>query len=126
VRRSIQTRQPSLVALAARGRRNLNTVKLKQPPALLGRAPSRLKSPPKFAEQFYLSREWRSLVASVKRERGNYCQRCGSTHRVAADHIVERRDGGLELDASNIELLCQPCHNAKTKRQAAARANERG
>lgn len=78
-----------------------------------------LRLPPKVAESFYSSKEWRQLVARIKRERGKWCQRCGSTHRVIGDHIVERRDGGADLDASNIELLCFGCHQRKT---AAARA----
>lgn len=74
----------------------------------------RLKPPPKIAEAFYQSKEWRSLVARIKRERGNWCQRCGSTNRVIADHIVERKDGGADLDPANIELLCFAHHQRKT------------
>jgi len=80
-------------------------------PAMIG---ARLKLPPKIAESFYNSKEWRQLVASIKRRRGNWCHRCGSTHRVIGDHIIERRDGGAELDESNVELLCQRCHQRKT------------
>ncbi|WP_298618749.1 AAA family ATPase [uncultured Zoogloea sp.] len=71
---------------------------------------------------FYQSPEWRGLVTRIKRERGARCQRCGSGHRVIADHVIELRDGGAPLDASNIELLCQACHNAKTADARAARA----
>ncbi|MBX7459543.1 HNH endonuclease [Qipengyuania huizhouensis] len=76
---------------------------------------------PKKAEAFYQSKEWRALVRSIKAERGNWCERCGSGHRVAGDHKVERRDGGAELDPANVELLCQPCHNRKTAAAKAAR-----
>ena len=75
---------------------------------------SRLRLPPKIADPFYQSAEWRALVARVKRERGSWCQRCGSKQRVIADHIVERRDGGADLDASNIEILCFKHHQQKT------------
>jgi 5-methylcytosine-specific restriction protein A len=85
----------------------------------LGALPAKVKAAPKMAEPFYQSREWRSLVASIKRERGAWCERCGSRDRVIADHIVERKDGGADLDPSNIELLCGKHHAAKT---AAARA----
>lgn len=77
---------------------------------------------PKKAEGFYTSPEWRGLVADVKRARGSFCQRCGSRHRVIADHIVERKDGGADLDESNVELLCAACHNRKTAAARAARA----
>lgn len=85
----------------------------------LGALAPRLKLPPKVADQFYQSREWRQLVTRIKRERGAYCVKCGSTHRLIGDHIVERRDGGADLDPSNVELLCFTCHQRKT---AAARA----
>src|SRR3546814_20236885 len=76
-----------------------------------------LRAAPNVAEQFYSSREWRSLVASIKRERGDRCERPGCTtptQRVIADHIVERKDGGADLDAGNIELLCFTHHQRKT------------
>lgn len=88
----------------------------------LSSAPLRLKSPPKIVEQFYSSPEWRKLVAHIKRTRGNYCQRCGSTDRVIADHIVERKDGGADLDPKNIELLCHAHHQKKTAQMRARRA----
>jgi len=67
-------------------------------PRLSSLAP-RLKPPPKIVEQFYSSPEWRKLVAEIKRQRGAYCQRCGSTDRIIADYIIERRDGGADLEA---------------------------
>lgn len=84
--------------------------------------PPRVKMPPKIADSLYQSKEWRRLVASIKRERGRFCQRCGGTNRVAGDHIVEIKDGGAPFERSNIELLCQPCHNRKTAQQRARRA----
>lgn len=64
----------------------------------LSSAPPRLKSPPKIVEQFYSSPEWRSLVARINRERRAYCQRCGSTDRIVAGQIFERKNGGADLD----------------------------
>lgn len=81
-----------------------------------------IKAPPKVADSIYLSKEWRRFVADIKRERGRFCERCGSTHRVAGDHIVEVKDGGAPFNRSNIELLCQACHNRKTHQQKARRA----
>lgn len=82
----------------------------------------RLTLPPKVADAFYLSAEWRALVARIKRERGNWCEICGSTHRVIADHIVERRDGGPDLDPRNIQLLCFTHHQQKTEAARGRRA----
>lgn len=96
--------------------------RLKTLPPRIGVLPPRLAPPPKVADVFYLSPEWRSLVARLKRERGGRCERCGSTHRVAGDHRVEISDGGATLDPANIELLCAACHNRKTAEARGARA----
>jgi 5-methylcytosine-specific restriction endonuclease McrA len=84
--------------------------------------PTRGRFIPKVAESFYQSKAWRQLIVSIKRERGNFCQECGSSHRVIGDHIIERKDGGADLDRQNIKLLCQPCHNTKTANARAARS----
>lgn len=88
----------------------------------IGALPPRLRPPPKVADSFYLSPEWRALVAKLKRERGAWCERCGSKHRLIGDHVRELRDGGAPLDPGNVELLCQPCHNRKTAEARARRA----
>jgi 5-methylcytosine-specific restriction protein A len=95
-------------------------------PSRLGRLSAKVKPAPKVAESFYQSPEWRRLVASIKRQRGNWCERCGSTNRVIADHIHERKDGGADLDSSNIELLCAKHHAAKTAAARATRARGGG
>lgn len=108
-------------ALEPQDRRHVGRLK-----AVTGRlaAPApRIVAPPKRAEPFYQSPQWRDLVRDVKRERGAWCQRCGSKHRVIADHVVERKDGGADLDPANIELLCQACHNSKTAAARARRAS---
>lgn len=92
-------------------------------PPLYASPPPRALPAPKVAGQFYRSREWRELVGRIKRERGARCQRCGSTHRVIGDHVIEIRDGGAPLDPSNIELLCQAHHNGKTAEAARRRAH---
>ncbi|MBX7496774.1 HNH endonuclease [Qipengyuania sp. 6B39] len=84
----------------------------------------RVRALPKVADRFYASPEWRSLVKAIKAERGAWCERCGSTHRLIGDHKVERRDGGADLDPANVELLCQACHNAKTAEARAKRVAE--
>lgn len=94
---------------------------------------------PKVTDPFYLSSDWRTLLAKLIRERGRKCQKCGKTHeddgspvRLIGDHIMERRDGGADLDPANIELLCSRsggngagklggCHSRKTAESAKAR-----
>src|SRR3546814_17772343 len=73
-------------------------------PLVAGLAP-RVKAAPKVAEQFYSSREWRSLVARIKRERRDRCERPGCTtptQRVIAHPLVARTDGGAELDEGTL------------------------
>lgn len=76
---------------------------------------------PKVADPFYLSAEWRRLVARLIQERGHRCQSCGRTHnpdgsrvRLFADHVRELKDGGAPLDPANIRLLDGRCHATKT------------
>lgn len=91
-------------------------------PARVGGLPARVAPPPKIADRFYQSKEWRALVARLKRQRGAWCERCGSAKGLIADHIVELKDGGAALDDSNIELLCASHHGAKTQAARVARA----
>lgn len=80
------------------------------------------KEPPKRADGFYTSREWRALMASIKRKRPHCCEQCGRTGtRLFGDHIQELKDGGAPLDENNVQLLCGSCHTAKTARARAAR-----
>jgi 5-methylcytosine-specific restriction enzyme A len=90
------------------------------------------KIPEKKAEAFYLSREWRALVAEIKRERGIRCEACcmtldadGNPVRLTADHIIERKDGGADLDKRNIQLLCPTCNARKTAAERAKRLSAR-
>lgn len=49
------------------------------------------------------------------------CQRQGrTTVGSEVDHIIELQDGGSD-EADNKELLCRPCHEAKTAREATRR-----
>jgi hypothetical protein len=87
-------------------------------------APSLLKR----ADPFYLSTEWRQLVASIIKERGRRCEKCGKTHdaegksiRVYGDHTIELKDGGAPLDRRNVVLMCGSCHSAKTAAKRAER-----
>jgi len=89
----------------------------------VGSLSPRVAVQPTATESFYKSAPWVRLVKMIKQVRGNFCARCGSSYRVAGDHIVERKDGGADLDESNVELLCIRCHNAKTAAARKARAS---
>ncbi len=68
--------------------------------------------------------------AAVKRraswlDRHPLCKHCEAEGRVAAavtpDHIVPIWKGGVDSEA-NLQSLCGPCHDVKTKAEAAERA----
>ena len=65
---------------------------------------------PKVADEFYVSVRWRRL-----REwyiSGNpLCEICGKPGRVV-HHVVEIKDGGSEMDESNLETVCYQCHTS--------------
>jgi 5-methylcytosine-specific restriction protein A len=84
---------------------------------------------PKQVDPFYLTPEYQAWRAKVIARAGARCQaidaglRCTKTspaHRLFADHIVERRDGGAPLDPANGQCLCGQHHTLKTM---AARAH---
>jgi 5-methylcytosine-specific restriction protein A len=86
----------------------------------------KLRPAPKQVDSFYLSPEWRALMAAIKAVRGNRCEdpehrpeHPRSGVRIYGDHVIERKDGGAPLDARNVLLRCPPCHQRKT---AVARA----
>lgn len=98
-------------------------IRIRQAPPLVAPAAPRVAPAVKTTDPFYLSPPWRALVSAIRRQRGLRCEACGRDCRsdprsLIADHVVERRDGGADLDPLNIRLLCTPCHNRKT---AAAR-----
>ena len=73
----------------------------------------------KTTDPFYLSPEWRALVADIIRERSARCEdpTCRfpgrSGVRVFGDHIVELKDGGAPLDKTNVMLRCGSCHTRR-------------
>jgi 5-methylcytosine-specific restriction protein A len=96
-----------------------------RPPARRGMVVVREKK----ADPFYLSPEWKALMRDIIRARGRRCEdprhdpaspRDGV--RLYGDHIIERNDGGAELDPANVLLRCGPCHGRKTAQARAARA----
>ena len=78
--------------------------------------------PPKRADSFYTSPEWRTLMTVIRTKRPACCEKCGRTGtRLFGDHIKEIKDGGARLDERNIQLLCGSCHTSKTNKARAER-----
>ena len=79
-----------------------------------------------------MSLEWRTLITHIIAQRGRRCEKCGrfsdengAPIRIFGDHIIELKDGGLLLDASNVMLLCGSCHTGKTNSERAKRMARR-
>ena len=57
----------------------------------------------------YRTGKWRTLARKVV-ARAGHCATCGSTHRLTAHHDIPRTAGGAD-HASNLIVLCAPCHS---------------
>ncbi|OAI30574.1 hypothetical protein A1351_22685 [Methylosinus sp. R-45379] len=101
----------------------------------------------KRTDDFYRSPGWNAFKKQIRAERGRVCERCGKTYEgdgspvdLILDHIIERRDGGADLDPHNVQQLCvatggngRPhadgkrggCHNRKTAEAKQIRAHGR-
>ncbi|MBX3579898.1 MAG: HNH endonuclease [Rhizobiaceae bacterium] len=90
------------------------------------------KPAPKMVDPFYQSAEylaWRELVISragrrcedIDQATGRRCTKAEPRYRMYADHIVERKDGGADLDLDNGRCRCASHHVAKTHAARAAR-----
>lgn len=93
-----------------------------------------VKLSPKVADAELLTGEHRQWRDEVMRRAGSRCQhteygrRCDKAaplHRMFADHIVERRDGGAPLDPANGQCLCGKHHTLKTMQARADRMGKR-
>jgi len=100
-------------------------------PALTRFDDRRVKAAPKVANTIFETPEYKVWRDKVIRRAGGRCEaiddgrRCYKalpTHRMFADHRIERRDGGALFDPDNGQCLCGSHHTAKT---AAARAARR-
>ena len=82
------------------------------------------KPSPKEVDPFYLSKDYRIWREAVIKRAGGRCQYPGCDRKEArmfADHIVERKDNGAELDPSNGQCLCGKHHTLKTSMTRAKR-----
>lgn len=102
--------------------------RLSAPPSRLVSQPSKLRQPPKSAEPFYLSVEWRRLVAARKLDPDYFDarRRAKPGERLILDHVRERKDGGSDLDPANTEWLTMSEHQVKTAKARARRARGQG
>jgi hypothetical protein len=66
---------------------------------------------------FYESREWQNLRYEVLRKSKGCCELCGDKNTLQVDHIKPRsKYPELELDISNLQVLCRPCNMGKGAR----------
>ncbi len=93
-----------------------------------------IKVAPKVADAELQTSEYRRWRDEVYRRAGYRCQavddgrRCAKAapmHRMFADHIVERSDGGALLDPANGQCLCGSHHTTKTIAARARRMSQR-
>ena len=69
---------------------------------------------------FYNSSIWRKKRNKIKRRDNYQCQRCKCngiiTVGTVVDHIIPTKvNWDKRLDDDNLQLLCQSCHNIKTR-----------
>jgi 5-methylcytosine-specific restriction endonuclease McrA len=83
------------------------------------------REPPKRADPFYLTPEWKALMAYVREVRADRCEVCGRTGvKLVGDHVIAVKDGGPLLDSTNIRLTCFPCHSLKSHAERLKRMAE--
>jgi 5-methylcytosine-specific restriction enzyme A len=91
-----------------------------------------LKVKSKEVEPFYKSSDylrWREIVIAKAGYRcealdegtGRRCLKSEPRHRMFADHIIERQDGGAPFDPANGKCLCGGHHTFKTVQARASR-----
>lgn len=72
--------------------------------------------------QFYASARWRK-VRQLHLDAEPLCRHCKQAGRLTAathvDHITPRSAGGADFEDSNLQSLCKPCHEAKSRRESA-------
>jgi 5-methylcytosine-specific restriction protein A len=75
-------------------------------------------------QRFYRTASWRNIRAAYI-TKSPLCELCTLRNRVVVgtvvDHIIERRDGGDDLDMANLQTLCHRCHTVKTNEERSKR-----
>lgn len=98
-------------------------VKLQRP--RIREAPARLKPATVSATRRTRGGAWMRTRARILARDCGLCQVCKLAGRVSVardvDHMRELADGGADDDA-NLQAICGPCHDDKTRRGQLARA----
>lgn len=88
---------------------------------ITGRRCPKHASKPWAGARTVVSRAWAVTKRNVllrDRYRCQPCKRAGKRTRAhTADHIIPVAEGGSE-DLSNLEAICNPCHDTKSKEEA--------
>ncbi|WP_415171600.1 HNH endonuclease [Nocardioides sp.] len=71
-----------------------------------------------------ISRRDREAFSRAVLRRDPICRCCGIAAATEADHVIPIADGGAH-HIDNGQGLCVPCHDAKTRRENAARNRAR-
>ena len=110
--------------------------RIKVPAPLVPKGDGRTVKPePKQADPFYHSAGHEAFRYAVLSragcrcewvEGGKRCERAAPQHRLFADHVKERRDGGDPYDPNNGMCLCGSHHTIKTARERARRMAANG
>ena len=68
-----------------------------------------------FAKRFYASAKWKRTQEAVMKAHNYVCQRCGRPAKIVHHKTwltpENINDPNITLDWSNLEPLCQDCHN---------------
>jgi 5-methylcytosine-specific restriction endonuclease McrA len=83
-----------------------------------------VRLPPKEADPFYASPDWKALRHACLERDGWRCVMCGQP-AIVADHILSRRSGGADTLA-NLRSLCRLHDNGFKEDVTGARRTPRG
>jgi 5-methylcytosine-specific restriction protein A len=87
-------------------------------PSRLATLPAKLQAPERYGRGRG-GRPWRRLVEQVKLRDQYTCRCCGRiTEQGQCDHVIPTAEGGSD-DLTNLQWLCIPCHETKSKAEAA-------
>lgn len=78
-----------------------------------------------YAKRFYLSRAWRMTRDAYAKSQNGLCERCKQAGDIVhhKTHITPQNINNplIAFDWSNLELLCQDCHNKEHLRKRSTR-----